>query len=472
MAERRGRSTKPSPSETAPEHLHLWQIQAVRDLLVVAFIVLLVWAGYAMRSVTVPLLVALLLAYLFEPLIARLSERERVSRPMVVGGLLLAVGALVIATVAIVVPLLISQTMQLLDDFREGRFARSVLTIREYVPADYREEFDRVMRFFAPGEIELALEQRGGDLEEAQDWELPEENTPESDGAAPPTDSAEAGQSPEIPPAVAAEIDALRNEIESLRNEMTDRPTEASEGSPAPTSLLAFARRGLDLVITVIGEIIAIGLLAFLIPFYFFFFSVWYPSVVRFGRDLIPAHRRKRVLDLLQKMDRAVAGFVRGRIVISLIMGVMLAVGWQIVGVQYAIVLGFIIGFFSIVPYLGGVGIPLAIGLLWLGQVGEPESQRMAWYMIIIWPSLVFGIVQVVETYFLTPMIAGKATNLDPVSILVAVIAGGAIMGVYGMLLAIPFAACLKIIFMEVLLPRIKAWAHGQAEDPLPIKRD
>jgi predicted PurR-regulated permease PerM len=237
-------------------------------------------------------------------------------------------------------------------------------------------------------------------------------------------------------------------------------------------SILEMVRRGINVAFAVIGEIIAIGLLAFLIPFYFFFFSVWYPSVVKFGSELIPPDRRERTVDLLKKMDRAVAGFVRGRIVISLIMGVMLAVGWQLVGVQYAIVLGFVIGFFSIVPYLGGVGIPAAIGLLWLGQAGENEGERMAWYMIIFWPCLVFALVQVVETYFLTPVIAGKATNLDPVTILVAVLAGGAIMGVYGMLLAIPLAACIKILFMEVLLPRIKMWSRGDAEDPLPIERD
>ena len=455
----------PSKDE-ALHHLHLWQIQAVRDTAVVLFFVLLVWAGYAMRAVTVPLLVALLLAYLFEPLVAKLTQRGRVGRPMAVAGLLCAVGALVIGTLAIVVPLLISQTMQLLEDVREGRFARSVMTIREYVPEDYREEFDRVAEFLMPTGIEFETRrvEQSGSGEGTVD-----ENTPESDSAAPPSDElAEVVE--QVPPAVGAEIASLRAEVDALWMQVNQQ-NEAVVPT-TPTSVVSVLRRGLDMVLSVIGEIIAIGLLAFLIPFYFFFFSIWYPSVVRFGRDLIPTHRRDRVIELLHKMDRAVAGFVRGRIVISIIMGAMLALGWQLVGVQYAIVLGFVIGFFSIVPYLGGVGVPLAIGLLWLGQVGQPAEARMAWYMIIFWPCLVFGIVQVVETYFLTPMIAGKATNLDPVTILVAVLAGGTIMGVYGMLIAIPLAACLKIVFMEVLLPRIKLWSRGQVEDPLPIERD
>ena len=71
----------------------------------------------------------------------------------------------------------------------------------------------------------------------------------------------------------------------------------------------------------------------------------------------------------------------------------------------------------------------------------------------------------------LTPIIAGKATNLDPVTIVVAILAGGSVAGVYGMLLAIPIAACGKIAAKRLLLPRISDWARGRAPDPLPIDR-
>jgi predicted PurR-regulated permease PerM len=93
----------------------------------------------------------------------------------------------------------------------------------------------------------------------------------------------------------------------------------------------------------------------------------------------------------------------------------------------------------------------------------------MSWAWIIGGPSLVFAIVQIIETYILTPVIAGKATNLDPVTILVAVLAGGSVGGVYGMLLAIPAAACAKILITDVVLPRVKAWTRGKASDPLPM---
>ena len=81
----------------------------------------------------------------------------------------------------------------------------------------------------------------------------------------------------------------------------------------------------------------------------------------------------------------------------------------------------------------------------------------LGWWGVVLWPTAVFVVVQIIESYGLTPMIAGKATNLDPVTIVVAVLAGGSIMGVYGMLLAIPAAACIKIVCTDVLLPRIRA---------------
>ena len=69
----------------------------------------------------------------------------------------------------------------------------------------------------------------------------------------------------------------------------------------------------------------------------------------------------------------------------------------------------------------------------------------------------------------LIPVIAGRATDLGPVSIFVAVLAGAALAGVYGMLLSIPVAACLKIYGREVIMPRVKAWSSGEADDLLPL---
>ena len=102
--------------------LHLWQIQGVRDALVIALFVVIFYAGYAMRSVTVPLLIAFGLAYLVEPLVESLCQRLRVSRPAAVGTIMGTVGLGLLVALVIAVPIVIGQSVSFVESFRSGRF--------------------------------------------------------------------------------------------------------------------------------------------------------------------------------------------------------------------------------------------------------------------------------------------------------------------------------------------------------------
>lgn len=450
---------KPERSDEKPVYarVHVWQIQALRDVLFVAAVIGVVWVGHALRAVTVPLLVALLLAYLFEPLIERLCRHPKISRPLAVGAFLATGGAVVLVVLGLVLVLLYSQTTQFVEDVRGGVFRKRIALLEPHVPEGYRDDFRTVLDFLPLGE-----DSRVGD------------GTPMYDESnAKPAAEVESSVTPgAFTEQRAAELidERLAVEMQRLREELA-APNVATDQEQA-TDWLNIGKRAVNAIFRIIGAIVEFGLVAFLIPFYFFFFSLWYPSVDKFGRDLLPTKNRTRTLNLVAKMDRVVAGFVRGRIVICLIMGGLLAAGWWICGVPYAILLGLVVGVFCAVPYLGVIGIPLAVGLLLFDQLGLKEAERMVWWGIILWPTLVFVAVQLIEAYSLTPLIAGKVTNLDPVTIIVAVLAGGSVLGIYGMLLAIPLAACGKILFTEVLLPTIFAWTRGEIADPLPIERE
>lgn len=392
-----GRSGKKKQNDITK--LHLWQIQWVRDLFLVVAVISGVWLGYAMRDITIPLLVALLLAYLFEPLISYLSQHPQfpLGRVAVISGILTMLVAGVLVTLAISIPMVISQTSTLVDDIQDGKLREQLEQVtQQYAPESVRDEIVETLAF-----------------------------------------------------------------LPSSEDISTD--TTSSQG------LMRIAQKTGDVALGILGSVVRFGILAVLIPFYFFFFSLWFPQVVAFARGCIPDDNKSHVEGLLGKMDAAVAGFVRGRIVIAFIMAILLATGWMIVGVPYAIVLGIAVGVFCAVPFLGLIGIPLTVGLLFLDQLGVDEAQRMVWWGIILWPVLVFAIVQALDGWVLTPLIAGKATNLDPVTIFVAVLAGGSVLGAYGMLLAIPVAACIKILIQESLLPNVHAWARGEADDPLPF---
>jgi len=375
----------------------------------------------------------------------------------------------------------ISESMSLVEKYRNHEFYRAALKVQPYVPEALRDDYQSLVDLLNKPPEPIA------DMGEMiRDVTKGEESTSSSgpDGAATQKQEPAEGQQSGATGDTATDAggggsDALDDARirRIIREELAAMNAPASDSASAipddgPGGFLQLARSGVQRVFSFLGAVVGLGLIAFLIPFYFFFFAIWYPNVQAFGRQFIPRRNRDRVLYLLEKMDNVVAGFVRGRIVISLIMGVLLAIGWMICGVPYAIPLGIVVGIFCAVPYLGVVGIPAAVLLLFFDQLGVAPEQRLAWWWIVIWPTVVFSIVQLIEGYLLTPVIAGKVTNLDPVTILVAVLAGGSVLGVYGMLLAIPLAACGKIMFTEVLMPKMKEWVEGRREDPLPIERE
>jgi predicted PurR-regulated permease PerM len=450
-------------SETDVRSLHLWQIQSIRDVLVIGAVAGTIYVGYAMRTVTVPLLIALALAYLVEPLVARMTSWRRMNRPLAVGFILTALGVLLAMSIAIVVPLVAAQTISFAESLRSGRYDGAVERIIEVVPDDYRAD----VRAWADRVIHPSSRAQDSTHATSDTTIETPEISPETPVDAPtasasseaksshaatksPTPSASSGQ-------VAQDGSVIARLPESVTQVSLDNPIVSILGAGAGQVY------GLSL------RLLQLGLVAFLIPFYFYYFSVHWPAIVGFFGSFVPDENRGKVGEIVAEMDRAVAGFVRGRIVICVIMGVMFAIGWQICGVPYGIALGLFTGALSIVPYLGGVGLPFAVLLLVVDQFGLVADERMPIWAMLLWPTVVFVVVQTIEGYLLTPVIAGKATNLDPVTIVVAILAGGSIAGVYGMLLAIPAAACGKIAARRLLLPRIQDWASGRVSDPLPI---
>ena len=466
--------------------LHLWQIQGVRDALVIATFVLIFYAGYAMRSVTVPLLIAFGLAYLVEPIVESLCQRLRMSRPAAVGTIMATAGLGLLVALVIAVPIVIGQSVSFVESFRSGRFNSVIDRAQAVVPEPYQDQVQKIRSWFsenvgsgsgiAPSEFAVdasdpkstATSGATADTAHAHATSSAIDSKAQDSAAGVNSNSASQAATKSVSEKSSAKlvnqaaIDIAVEEALNKRGYVGAQPG----GAFSWTNMFGSSVQG---VLTTALEFLTIGFLTALIPFYFWFFSVSFPSAIAKLRGLIPEKHREGTVKLIVEMDHAVSGFVRGRIVISLIMAIMFAIGWKVCGVPYAITLGLVIGLFSVVPYLSAVGLPIAIGLLIVDQLVLPEEARMSWMWIVLGPSLVYAIVQLLEGYVLIPVIAGRATDLGPVSIFVAVLAGAALAGVYGMLLSIPVAACLKIYGREVIMPRVKAWGSGQADDLLPL---
>ncbi|HVU24394.1 MAG TPA: AI-2E family transporter [Opitutus sp.] len=186
-----------------------------------------------------------------------------------------------------------------------------------------------------------------------------------------------------------------------------------------------------------------VGLFAFvthvaIVPVYLFFFLLSRAEPTKH----LPPHLtflkpgvRDDVIFLLREFIAIVESFFRGQLVIGLIMGVLLAIGFTIVGLKFGLFIGLALGILNIVPYLGTIiGLAVALPLAFF----QPEG---GWQLVGL-VLLVKIIVQAIEGWFLTPKIMGLQTGLHPVAIILAIFFWGtAFGGVLGMLLAIPLTA-------------------------------
>jgi predicted PurR-regulated permease PerM len=147
---------------------------------------------------------------------------------------------------------------------------------------------------------------------------------------------------------------------------------------------------------------------------------------------------------LIREFVGILVAFFRGQLLIGLFMGVGYAIGFQISGLKFGLALGLLFGLLNVVPYLGSIiGIATAILIACLQPAGIAETGEWG---ILIGCGITFGVVQVVESYLLTPRIMGRQTGLHPVVIIVAIFFWGtALGGILGMIFGIPLTAFIII---------------------------
>ena len=182
------------------------------------------------------------------------------------------------------------------------------------------------------------------------------------------------------------------------------------------------------------------GTLSLLIitPLVSFFAIKDWPRITAWVEDLFPRPHKKTIMGVLKDIDQKLSGFVRGQLTVALVLAVFYAAALTIAGLNYGIVVGFVIGLLSIVPMVGSiVGLLVGVVLAWL-QTGDFE------FVGIIAAIFLFG--QFVEGNIIAPKLIGKSVGMHPVWIFFALIAGGSLFGVLGMLLAVPVAAVAGVL--------------------------
>lgn len=405
--------------------LHLWQMQPVRDVLVGLAVVGLFIVAKMTSVVTVPLLLAILLAYLFEPVIVWLMRRLKVSRRQAVSGIIGMSALFIVVPTVVGLSVGIAQLAvfgsQVIDNIRTVQHAQQAGS-----PDEAQKVFD-------------SWSARNDEAEFGGAWLWAYERLNES-GDEPSMASQAIG-------AGVAWVDENREQV--------------------ATTLASFGVQTAGRILGWFGAIFGLGFMSFITLFFFFFTATEWVKLKGFGVAMLPHKNRDRIIDLFQKFDRVVSGFVRGRLTIAFLQAIIFSVGYFVVGVPGAFILGPAVAVLSIIPYLSIVGVPISILMLLLaGHAGL----RGEWWWVVGAPILIYWIGQALDDYVFTPLIQGKSTNMDIPTIVFASLAGGTLFGFFGLLIGIPVGACVKILAQEVFWPRFKEWAEGRAEDPLPIE--
>jgi predicted PurR-regulated permease PerM len=184
----------------------------------------------------------------------------------------------------------------------------------------------------------------------------------------------------------------------------------------------------------VIGPLIALYLLMDL------------PQLQRDMLNLVPSAHKEEAADLAGKVGRAVGGFFRGQLLVAFLVGLMSAIGFAIIGLPFWFVIGAIAGFFNLIPLVGpfiGGGIGFVIGTVY-GGVG-----------LGIQAAVVEVIVQQIDNHFLSPNVMKRTVQIHPVTVMLSLLAGGALAGFWGVLLAVPAVAVVKLVLGHLWATRV-----------------
>ncbi len=174
----------------------------------------------------------------------------------------------------------------------------------------------------------------------------------------------------------------------------------------------------------------------------FYMLRDWEPFVKKV-EGLLPKKSRQGIVDSLKEINVIIAGFIRGQLSVCLILGLYYSIGLKLAGLELGLLIGFIAGVISFIPYVGSItGFVLGVVLVF-AQYGDMTH--------VMYVTAVFLSGQFIEGNFLTPKLVGGNIGLHPVWVMFALLAGSALLGFLGLMLAVPVAAIIGVLVRNMI---------------------
>ncbi|WP_291862647.1 AI-2E family transporter [Marinilabilia sp.] len=209
---------------------------------------------------------------------------------------------------------------------------------------------------------------------------------------------------------------------------------------------------------------ILFGTLGFLIVLlYLIFILIDYPKMESSWPKLIPVKYRSLAREIADDLKLSMRIYFRNQFLIAMTVGVLMATGFRIIELPMGITLGLLIGVLNIIPYLQMVGFLPAILLALLKSMETGDS----FWQILLSVFIVIAVVQIIQDTILVPKIMGKAYNMNPAIILLSLSVWGSLMGLLGMLLALPLTTLIISYYRRLIIKEpIKSGPFATKENP------
>lgn len=208
------------------------------------------------------------------------------------------------------------------------------------------------------------------------------------------------------------------------------------------TSSWNFLTSGIALIASIVSWLIVV--------LYVLFIMLDYERLMLSFRQLVPHNHRRRIYRITSDIKNSMNRYFRGQFFIAMSVGVLFAIGFMIIGLPMAVVLGLFIGILNMVPYLQLISLPVTaiLCLVWTAETGGN-------FWVIFWEAMaVYVVVQCIQDLFLTPKIMGKAMGLNPAIILLALSVWGSLLGFMGLIIALPLTTLILSYYNLYVIER------------------
>lgn len=199
-------------------------------------------------------------------------------------------------------------------------------------------------------------------------------------------------------------------------------------------------------VVTFISSLVSASVVAVLIPFFFIYMlkdhEKFAPSIYRF----FAGERREWMKKTLAEMNKALASYVQGQVLISFILAVIMFIGYLIIRLDYALLLAIFAFFMNMIPFIGP----------WISLVPALIVAVLQDPILVLWVAVITLVAQQLESNLITPNIMGKSLDMHPLTVITIILAAGNIAGFMGIIIAVPFYAVVKVIVSNLYEERNK----------------